>query len=142
MNGSSWTSTKSCLRALPDSTRLTGRTWPIAPGAPKSPLITAPSPTGPRVPATAAHSACFALIPLEVNKRLGISRVLVVKISTSPGRVDGDPRPLRIGQKSTSGRNQMRSSTKDRIEGKFDEVKGMRTVWRGAPRLRQRGKVE
>ena len=36
----------------------------------------------------------------------------------------------------------MRSSTKDRIEGKFDEVKGMRTVWRGAPRLRQRGKVE
>lgn len=36
----------------------------------------------------------------------------------------------------------MNSIAKDRIKGEFHEVKGMRTVWRGAPRLRQRSRVE
>ena len=45
-NSSSWTSIRSCSSALPVSTRITGRTWPTAPGVPKSPPTTAPSPIG------------------------------------------------------------------------------------------------
>src|ERR1039458_1397535 len=52
------TSIRSCLSALPVSTRITGRTWLIAPGVPKFPPITAPSPIGARVWITAGYSAC------------------------------------------------------------------------------------